>query len=191
MILWGAVVIYFLVLIFLIIFLLLLFIELVQDVFFNKVPFVKSDTKAIKHALDNMNPEPGDLIYDLGCGDGKFLYYCAKKFPEVQVVGFEKSFLPFLMGRFFKTTTRRLPNFQIKFSNFYNEDLSKPDIIYCFLFPNYMKNLSPKFKHEISPETLIVSSTFPMKDWTPFKEIPLKEGKEGNWGRLFFYQLEK
>lgn len=191
MILWMAVAVYFALLIFLTIFLLLLFIELVQDFFFHKVPFVKSDTKVIKHALANMNPKEGDLIYDLGCGDGKFLYYCAKKFPQAKIVGFEKSFLPFLMGKFFSLTIRRLPNYKIKFGNFYNEDLSQPDIIYCFLFPNYMKSLSPKFKEEIRLETLIISSTFPMKDWTPFKEVPLKKGKEGNWGKLFFYQLEK
>ena len=165
------------------IFLLLLFIELFQDVFFKKVPYVRSENQVIENALEVINPEKNQIIYDLGAGDGKFLRALTKKYSDISAIGFEKSFLPYIISKIF-------PNkkFKIKFKNFFKADLSSADFIFAYLFPEYMKNLGPKLYSEMKPGAILVSSTFSIPDWQPLEIIPLKTGKTKNWGKLYVYK---
>jgi hypothetical protein len=55
--------------------------------------------------------------------------------------------------------------------NFYNQDLSKADIFFCFLTPKAMLKLSAKFESELKPGTRIISYAFSIPGWSPEKII--------------------
>ena len=164
-------------------FLLLMLIELVQDLFFKKVPYVRSENKVISHVLGSISPKQDDKFYDLGAGDGKFLRALIKKYPKISAVGFEKSFLPYIFSKFLKKE-----NYKIKFKNFYKVDLSDADYIYAYLYPEYMKKLEPKIQSELKPGAYFISSTFSFPNWKPIQTIPLNPNKKNNWGKLFIYK---
>ncbi|MBU0731468.1 hypothetical protein KKC88_01140, partial [Patescibacteria group bacterium] len=81
------------------IFLFLLMLELVMDLFFKKVPYVRSENKVLKNVLEIITPEKNQIVYDLGSGDGKFLRALTKKYPHIKATGFEKSFLPYFISK--------------------------------------------------------------------------------------------
>jgi len=166
----------------------LLFLELFLDVFGKKVPYVRSETKSIQIVLENINPEQGQILYDFGAGDGKFLNQLTKKFPNIKAVGFEKSPGPYLYAKLLKLF-RPNRKYKILFKNFYKIDISKVDYVYCFLYPHYMKNLISKFESELKPGAIVISNTFPIKQWAPIKTISIKNSKPtSNWGKIFIYQ---
>lgn len=164
-------------------FMVLMLLEMVEDLFFKKVPYVRSENRVIANALEEIRPVKGQVVYDLGSGDGKFLRGLTKKYPDIKAVGFEKSLLPFLISQM-----RLNKKYKIKFKNFYKQDFSQPDYIYAYLFPEYMKDLEEKVKKELKPGALFISSTFPFPGWEPIKIVPLSGSKTKNWGKLFIYQ---
>lgn len=164
-------------------FLLLMVLEMAQDIFFKKVPYVRSGDRVIRNALKEIAPAKGQVVCDLGAGDGKFLRALTRKYPGVRAVGFEKSLLPFLISKLFFSR-----KYIIVCKDFHKANLSRADYVYAFLYPGYMKGLEAKARRELKPGAVFVSSTFPFPDWQPVKEVPLEDGPTKNWGRLFIYR---
>ncbi|MBU1148601.1 class I SAM-dependent methyltransferase [Patescibacteria group bacterium] len=140
----------------------------------SAAPYVPTQGKDVKRILQIAGLKPNQLVYDLGCGDGRFLVAAAKHF-KAKAIGIEMSVLPYLISRL-KIQFLGLNNkVKIKFADFYKVDLKKADVIVCFLTPQAMKKLSPKFKKELKSGAKIVSYAFPMKDWKPhLKDKPHK-----------------
>lgn len=60
----------------------------------TKVPWVKTPKKNIDIILDEINLPKNSIVYDLGCGDGRFLFRAEKQ--GHQVAGYELSLYPYL-----------------------------------------------------------------------------------------------
>lgn len=106
----------------------------------------------------------GETIYDLGCGDGRFLVE-AEKSAKIRAVGYEAAPIPFLLAHLNKWLNKC--KFQIRMKNFFHENLKDADVIFCYLGPETMEALAPKFKKECHKGTRIYSHTFSMKGMEP------------------------
>ena len=53
------------------------------------VPFVNSRKKIIDFLVKEIKIEPGKVLYDLGCGDGKVIFNLAKNNLQAKFVGYE------------------------------------------------------------------------------------------------------
>ena len=129
------------------------------------IPMPETD---IKRVLDLADIQPDEVVYDLGCGDGRILEKAAEDYQAI-VVGIEISFLPYLFSKIrilFSGLSKRAT---IIYGDFYKKDLSKADAVVCFLTPKAMKKLGHKFKKELKPKTKIVSYVFPIPDWQPVR----------------------
>ena len=56
----------------------------------NLAPYVIAPTHAVDRMLEMANPKPGEVLYDLGCGEGSILIKAAQKY-NVKAVGIEIS----------------------------------------------------------------------------------------------------
>ena len=72
----------------------------------------------------------------------------------------------------------------IYIENFYKQDLSHADIIFCFLTPPTMLKLRDKFEKELKPGTKIISYAFHIEGWQPKKII-----QNGYPGKVFLYKI--
>jgi len=107
-----------------------------------------------------------DLVYDIGCGDGRVLAAMANNSPA-QFVGYEVSLLLYLLARLkviFLGLSKRV---EIRYADFLRRDLGQASVIFCFLTPMAMKKLSPKFKNELPKGARIISYSFSLPDWQP------------------------
>lgn len=124
---------------------------------FSGSPYVKTRKSIINKAIDIVNLKKGETFLELGSGSGDVLITAAKY--DVDVVGFEISPYYYLYS---KLRTLRYKNIDIRFQNIFNADLSQADIVYCYLLPNLLKKLAPKFKREIKYSARIISIGFPI-----------------------------
>jgi hypothetical protein len=97
-------------------------------------------------------------LIDLGCGDGRVLRMVHKKFG-IRAIGYELNPLAF-----FKATLLclRYKKIQVQFTNFFKKDLSRADIVFCYLFPDVMQRVSLKLRTELKKGAYIISFNFKM-----------------------------
>lgn len=127
-------------------------------------PFVPTRQRDVERMLRLAEVKPGELVYDLGAGDGRFLLAAARR--GARAVGFEISILPFLIACL-RLALGRATAARIELKDFFRQDLSAADVIVCFLTPAAMAKLGPKFSRELKPGARIVSYAFSLPGWTP------------------------
>ncbi len=134
-----------------------------------KVPFVPTSGRIIKYIIGICDLKKGEKVYDLGCGDARFLLEAEKKTGSGGV-GYENALLPYLLARLRKYLNKA--KIEVKMANFFHADLSDADVIYCYLGPDVMTELNKKFQKECRKGTRIYSNSFSIKDLTPQKTWP-------------------
>ena len=110
--------------------------------------------------------KPGDVVYDLGCGDGRVIITAVCKFGA-QAVGIEIDPLRYFITRI-RIRRRRLDSkIQLVWGNFIQQDLRSATVVGIFLSSRANSRLEEKFSQELRPGTRIVSYYWPMKKWNP------------------------
>lgn len=130
-------------------------------------PYFPSLKPHMKAAFDLLNLKPGQVVYDLGCGDGRFLKEAAKR--GYKAVGYELN--PFMFVYSWITTRRYRKSVKVRFGNFWRADLSQADAIFVFLLDKYMSELDRKIKQSGRKNIKLASHTFKI----PGKKISAKK----------------
>ena len=101
-------------------------------------------------------------IVDLGSGFGLTLVFLALKFPQIEFLGIEDSYFPFLFSTLLKKVLK-IKNLNFVKGNFFHLKEIHADMIYCYLYPDKSKAISYFLKKVLKPKTLVCSSTFALK----------------------------
>jgi cyclopropane fatty-acyl-phospholipid synthase-like methyltransferase len=119
-------------------------------------PYFPSLKPHIKAALDLLDLKPGQTVYDLGCGDGRFLRAAAK--AGYKAVGYELN--PFMFLVAWVSTRKYGGRVKVKMRNFWHTDISGADGVFVFLLDKYMAKLDEKLKDEGKKGLKLASHTF-------------------------------
>lgn len=159
---------------------LVLFFFWLFPLFFRGIPWQPTDMRRVRKMLTMSGLRPGEVVYDLGCGDGRILICAAREFGA-RAVGVELN--PWLFAiawlRVFFLGLR--PRVRVIFGNIFNVDLSQADVVTLFLFEHVNEALKAKLLRELKKGTRIVSYVWTFQGWTP-KEVDREL-------RLFLYVL--
>lgn len=131
-------------------------------------PYVPTRQADVERMLALAELRPGELVYDLGAGDGRFVLSAAKR--GARAVGYEISFLPYWVARLRLALARIGSAGRMEFHDFFHQSLAAADVVVCFLTPAAMAKLGPKFTAELRPGTRIVSYAFAIPGWTPLRK---------------------
>ena len=111
-------------------------------------------------ALAKLLPDrPDPAFLDAGSGLGGTLAYLARQRPRGCFTGIESAPLPFA----FCWLRQRLlgpANVRVTCGDFWEEDLSRYDVVYCFLSPQPMPAFYRKVRAEMRPGSLFISNSF-------------------------------
>lgn len=141
-------------------------------VFIGYAPYIRSSRDLINKLLEEIDFKIGAKVYELGCGDGRFLRALAKQ-KDVNCIGYEYSLAPYLLAKFFNIFSKKKITVYCK--DFFKENLSEADYVFCYLIPKEMELLEKKFNNELKPGAVVISNTFAIKNWQPSKVITLEK----------------
>jgi len=122
-------------------------------------PWVPTTFKMVHKMLDLAEIQPDELLYDLGCGDGRISVIAARKY-KAKVVGIEINPLLWLWCQIVITIFGLRSRVKVILGSFYNQDLSDAEVVACYLLPNTNKKLESKLLRELRPGTRVISNTF-------------------------------
>ena len=103
------------------------------------------------------------VMMDLGCGDGRVLREARKRYG-VRAIGYEVNPLAYIRA---KLNTLGHRGIEVRYQNFWKADLSKADVVFCYLFPDVLRLLSKKIGAEAKPGAVVVSANFSIPDLIP------------------------
>jgi SAM-dependent methyltransferase len=118
----------------------------------------------VKRILALSKVQPGELVLDLGSGDGRILRAAAAR--GAQCVGFEIN--PFLCwySRLLAWPNRS-GTIVVERKDFWSTDLSKADVVTVYLVPKFMERLKNKVLSEMRIGARVVVAIYPFSDWIP------------------------
>lgn len=149
-------------------------------------PPVPTPRKVVRKMLELAEIKQGEILYDLGAGDGRIIIMAAKD-HKAQAFGFELSPLSFLLAQIKILLSGTSGGAKLICRNFYNQNLSSASVITCFLRPKPMEKLKEKFECELKSGARIVSYAFCIPGWKPEKIAKV----DGKTSPIYLYEIKK
>lgn len=125
--------------------------------------FVSTSRARIRAFIEAVPMKAGQVLVDLGCGDGRILRQ-AHKCYQVRAIGYEVNLMAYVKARALSLCFK---NIEIRRRDFWSANLSDADVVVCYLYPDVMKKLSAKLKANLKPGAVIVSCNFMLPGFKP------------------------
>ena len=129
-------------------------------------PFVPTPQEVVDRMLELAQVSQGDLLYDLGSGDGRIVITAARRYGA-QAVGFEID--PALVT----DSKRNIKEAgvealaEIRDQDVRTVDLSPASVVTMYLYPGANLRLRAAIMRQLKPGSRVVSHDFSMGDWKP------------------------
>jgi precorrin-6B methylase 2 len=140
------------------------------------VPFVPTRKEVLDLVFEALDLKEGDVLYDLGCGDGRIIIEAAKKYPIKKAVGVEMrdELIKDIMGRLKEENVEN--KVEVVHGDFFKTPISDATVVYMYLLTSVNEALKPKLKQELKPGTRVVTLDFQIPGWKPIKIVGDKLG---------------
>ena len=136
------------------------------------VPFVPTTEEAVAAMLKLADVKKTDIVYDLGCGDGRIVIAAAKIYGA-HAVGIDIN--PVRLAEANENLKKAGPEVAklVRFEEnaLFQADIHEATVVTLFLLSSVNLKLRPKLLADLKPGTRVVSNTFDMGDWKPEKEF--------------------
>ena len=146
------------------------------------VIFVPTPHDVVEQMLKMANVKKGDVLYDLGSGDGRIPITAAKK-HGIRAVGIDidPERIEEANANARKAGVEKLVTF--KQEDLFKTNFSDATVVTLYLLPDLNVKLRPRLWAELKPGTRIVSHQFDMGTWKPEKKV------EMNGRTLYFWTV--
>lgn len=158
------------------------------DTPYSVAPFVPTPIKVVRTMLKLAEVGSKDVVYDLGCGDGRILFTAIEEFDACKAVGYDLNSSicePLQIKLESKGLGDRI---QVMNSNFFNADISQASVITLYLTTSGNSKLRPKLEQELKAGARIVSHDFPVHNWITSKQDPPEHYTVGSH-KIYVYRI--
>jgi len=151
------------------------------------VIFVPTPQEVVDKMLELAQLKKGDVLYDLGCGDGRIVVTAAKKYG-VKAVGFDVD-----PQRIKEATANVEKNgvgnlVTIRQADIFEQDLREANVVTLYLLPELNVRLMPQLK-QLRNGSRIVSHDFDMRGAKPKKVITVRADDEEEEHTVYFWTV--
>jgi cyclopropane fatty-acyl-phospholipid synthase-like methyltransferase len=131
----------------------------------------------------------GDVVYDLGSGDGRIVIAAAREYGA-QGVGFEIA--PRLVHQATENARRAGVSHLVEFrlQDVMTVDLSPATVVTLYLSNEANLKLRPRIQSQLRPGARVVSHHFDMGDWQPAAVRPVRDDS-GKAGTIYLWRIER
>lgn len=136
------------------------------------VPYVPTRQNVVEAMLSLAKVKKDDVVYDLGCGDGRIVITSAKLYGT-KGVGIDID--PQRIKEANENAAKENVAEQVSFieGDLFKQDFSKATVVTLYLLPEINERLRPILLKQLKPGTRIVSHAFRMGSWKPEQEITI------------------
>ncbi len=143
------------------------------------VIYVPTPPAVVEAMLDMVKLRDGDVLYDLGSGDGRIPIAAAKR-KQVRAVGIDIDPQRIAEANANAKAAGVTGEVSFRQADLFTSDFSDATVVTLYLLDTLNEKLRPKLLAELKPGTRIVSHAFRMGDWEPEKEETVN-------GRTIYY----
>ena len=154
----------------------------------EEISFVPTPVEVIDKMFELAEVKKGDVVYDLGSGDGRIVIRAAQKYG-VLAVGIEMDSL--LLAKARKDAKAAGVSHLVEFraEDALKADISKATVITLYMLPWFNEAMKPSFKKYLKPGTRIVAHDFGIEDWEPDRTEKLSEPEKKLDGYMHYHTL--
>jgi SAM-dependent methyltransferase len=141
------------------------------------VSYVSTTKEAVLMMLQLADVKKTDVVYDLGCGDGRIVIAAARIYGA-RGVGIDIDPRRILESKKNAKKARVQGLVRFEESDLFKTDIHEATVVTLFLLSSLNFRLRPKLLEDLEPGTRIVSNTFSMGDWAPDKEVTVETSRK-------------
>jgi len=149
------------------------------------VVWVPSAPEVVAAMLETAGVRPGDVVYDLGCGEGEIVIAAAKLYGA-RGVGVDLDPERIRNARANATSAGVTERVTFVEQDLFKTDVSPATVVTLYLLPELNERLRPKLLSELRPGSRIVSHDFGMGGWVPERTITVPLAREH---RVFLWRV--
>jgi amino acid transporter len=145
-----------------------------------EVPYVATREDIVDEMLRMAAVTKDDVVYDLGCGDGRIVTTAARAFGA-QGVGIDID--PARVAESNENARAAGVADRVKFiqGDLFRADLSRATVVTLYLLPSVNLRLRPKLERELRAGARVVSHNYDMGDWKPVRQTQIGDHKVYLW----------
>ncbi|TXK50542.1 class I SAM-dependent methyltransferase [Pontibacter qinzhouensis] len=134
------------------------------------VPYVPTRQVVVDAMLDLAKVSANDVLFDLGCGDGRIVITAAQKHGAT---GTGVDIDPDRIKEANENAKKANVSDKVNFveGNLFEMDFSKATVVTLYLLPDINLKLRPQLMKQLKPGTRVVSHAFEMGDWKPEQTV--------------------
>lgn len=131
------------------------------------VPYVPTPPEVVETMLEMAEAGPGDVLYDLGSGDGRIVIRALTAFDVEKAVGVDID--PIRIAEGSENAEQAGVHHKATFiqSDLFEVDFRDASVVTLYLLPEVNLRLRPILLERLEPGTRVVSHMFDMDDWEP------------------------
>jgi predicted RNA methylase len=154
----------------------------------NLAPYIPTPQLIVEKMLESAHIKPGEVVYDLGSGDGRILFTAVQEFGA-RAVGIE--ILPELCDKARERVHAMGLDDKIRViqGSALRVDLSPADVVTMYFLTNSNERMRPALEKYLRPGARVVSNQFPIKGWKPMNVVHVKDGSMEH--TIYVYAMEK
>ncbi len=147
-------------------------------------PVYPSPESVVDQMLMLAQVKPGEMVYDLGCGDGRIVIAAAQKFMA-RAVGIE------IRRDVYERTAATVASLglsdrvKIVHGNALQYDLSPADVVTLYLMTSSNERLKPILLRDLKPSARVVSHDFEIRGWKPAAVSKVMVGRRSHMVYLY------
>jgi precorrin-6B methylase 2 len=150
-------------------------------------PVYPTPETVVDQMLTIAQVRPGEMVYDLGCGDGRIVIAAAQKF-KARAVGIE------IRRDIYERTLATVASLglsdqvRIVHGNALRYDLSPADVVTLYLLTSSNERLKPVLLQYLKPSARVVSHDFEIRGWKPVSVSKMAVG--GRPHLIYLYRID-
>ncbi|MCS7160364.1 MAG: TIGR03000 domain-containing protein [Gemmatales bacterium] len=146
-----------------------------KDTASSEIIFVPTSEEVVLKMLEVAKVTKDDIVYDLGCGDGRIVVLAAKKFGARGVgVDIDPERVKEANEKVRKEGVEKLV--EIRLGDALNvPDISRATVVTLYMLPEFNRKVRPILERELKPGARVVSHDFEVPDWKPDSVITVSE----------------
>jgi len=143
------------------------------------VIFVASDLAIVKAMLTLAGVTRDDVVYDLGCGDGRIVITAAREFGA-RGVGVDLDPARIREAQAYADRAGVGDRVTLRVQDLFETDIRDATVVTLFLSPELNARLRPKLVSQLRPGTRIVSHRYGIGDWMPERSVTVSVNETRN-----------